>query len=559
MGWELLTRETCPAWLIHGTDESWLSGMWKTRFIRSRKSQAECAGLSDTKARRHIHLMKCDGLDAPVPRKCRKRDLLMYLDAHKVLRTKAQIYRERKTGVILIECDIPWSCVVAVRQTSNWGWRLWPEEDSESIRGGAAPPRGGIPSFDARYLPRKDCRACPRDAWQDSGDVSDSMPDLVSDSSSDDEMSEPDQDDNQTFEEWAKTVEEEKKVAEPVRIQPASETARALIARISRDIQNNLNRSVGSGEKKSHFRKLQRLYHPDKAEDREVGTIVFQWLTDQELRYLDGAYVQKNTGGNVVETRPDPGGWRKIIAVDHEGNPLDSPPPPPPAPSIPSGPPAAGSTSGCTWKGSGPAYKKAPPPGPIWVKLVHPPGGPDQFKQPPPCTPLRPQGSSPPAATRPPVFSPPVFAPPSSPPKSAGPPPPKAAEAKVGVYSGANSAASSINTKDDAIGQLNARSSSRKKRELGLRRRIRREEQSMQNNLKRIRASEQAAQKLKRLNGRPPSERSTRYASLHQKAGLSELHQRAVHQWPVRRSSSNSSRRGRKLARSTEIRFFGKK
>ena len=214
----------------------------------------------------------------------------------KFFELKLRFTERRKTGVILIECDIPWSCVVAVRQTSNWGWRLWPEEDSESIRGGAAPPKGGIPSFDARYLPRQDCRACPRDAWEDgcapaadhrgSGDVSDSMPDLVSASSSDEQMSEPDQDDNQTFEEWAKTVEEEKKVAEPVRIQPASETARVLIVQIKRDMQNKLNRRAGAGEKKSHFRKLQRLYHPDKAEDKEVGTIVFQWLADQELRYL---------------------------------------------------------------------------------------------------------------------------------------------------------------------------------------------------------------------------------------------------------------------------------
>ena len=475
MGWELLTRETCPAWLIHGTDESGLSGMWKTRFIRSRKSQAECAGLSDTKARRHIHLMKCDGLDAPVPRKCRKRDLLMYLDAHKVLRTKAQIYREEKTGVILVECDIPWSCVVAVRQTSNWGWRLWPQEDSESIRGGAAPPKGGIPSFHARYLPRQDCRACPRDAWDDgcapaadhrgSGDVSDSMPDLESASSSDEQMSEPDQDDNQTFAEWAKTVEEEKRVAEPVRIEPASETARVLTLQIKRDMQNKLNRRAEVGEKKSHFRKLQRMYHPDKAEDKDVGTIVFQWLADQELAYCEATYVRKNTGGNVAETRPDPGGWRNNIAVDREGNPLDIPLPPPPPP------PAAGSTSGCTSKGGGPPCKRAPPPGPAWIKFVHPKSGPDRYKQPPPEFPTSPSGlfsagcSEAAGFLSSAVFSPPVFAPPSSPPppQRAGSPwgspafvtketaPPKAAEAKAGAYSGADSAASSIDTKKDVI------------------------------------------------------------------------------------------------------------
>ena len=242
---------------------------------------------------------------------------------------------------------------------------------------------------------------------------SDSMPDLVSASSSDEEMSEPDQDDNQTFEEWAKTVEEEKKVAEPVRIQPASETARVLIAQISRDIQNNLNRRVGSGEKKSHFRKLQRLYHPDKAEDREVGTIVFQWLADQELRYLDGAYVQKNTGGNVVETRPDPGGWRNNIAVDQEGNPLDSPPPPPPAPSFHQARRLQARLQDVLRKEVGRLIRRLlllGQPGSSWCIHL---SGPDRFKQPPPCTPLRPQGSSPPAAPRPPVFSPPVFAPPS--------------------------------------------------------------------------------------------------------------------------------------------------
>ena len=93
MGWERLTRETCPAYLIHGTDEAGLGGIMSSKFLRSSKSQASRAGVSGIarahKERMHQHLVGCTDMTGPVHRKCRKRDILIYLDAEKVLRSGA--------------------------------------------------------------------------------------------------------------------------------------------------------------------------------------------------------------------------------------------------------------------------------------------------------------------------------------------------------------------------------------------------------------------------------------------------------------------------------------
>ena len=171
MGWERLTCESCPAYLIHGTNETGLSGIISSKFLRSAKSQAfyaRVSGATAQKERLHQHLVGCTDLTGPVARKCRKRDLLIYLDAHKVLRSGAQIYRTR-TGIILIECDIPTYCIAAVRQSSNWGWRLWPGEHLSNLLPTAPPPSKGIPSFTdvirgrrghpRRVVPERRCRA----------------------------------------------------------------------------------------------------------------------------------------------------------------------------------------------------------------------------------------------------------------------------------------------------------------------------------------------------------------------------------------------------------------
>ena len=176
MGWERLTSETCPEYLLHGTNETGLNGIIGTKFLRSSKSQSYFAGVkgaTSRKERLHQHFLGCGDLTGPVPHKLRKKDLLLYLNAHEVLRSGAQIYKA-KNGTILIECDIPTYVITAVRQSSNWGWRLEPGNDLSTLSPTARCPPGGVPAFRQRYEPRP--TQAPQDRYPEEPESSEDDP-----------------------------------------------------------------------------------------------------------------------------------------------------------------------------------------------------------------------------------------------------------------------------------------------------------------------------------------------------------------------------------------------
>ena len=78
-------------------------------------------------------------------------------------------------------------------------------------------------------------------------------------------------------EDWTRAADKMRDVP-PVKTQTAAQIANELIIKLRCEMTSDKSKNLPMFERRSKFRRFQRMYHPDRAEDKNVGILVFQWL-----------------------------------------------------------------------------------------------------------------------------------------------------------------------------------------------------------------------------------------------------------------------------------------